>query len=60
MTAASPSASGSGRQTPLREQLERIAGAAGRAPSKHNTQPWRFVVRATVLEVWPDPARVLP
>lgn len=30
------------------------------APSKHNTQPWRFVVDDTALEVWSDPARALP
>ena len=30
------------------------------APSKHNTQPWRFVVRGQVLEVWADPMRMLP
>jgi hypothetical protein len=30
------------------------------APSKHNTQPWRFVVRDDSLEVWTDPTRALP
>ncbi|MCU1693420.1 MAG: nitroreductase [Frankiales bacterium] len=49
-----------GTDTPLRQQLARLAAAAGRAPSKHNTQPWRFVVRSDALEVWPDPARLLP
>jgi hypothetical protein len=29
------------------------------APSKHNTQPWRFVVRDDCLEVWSDPRRSL-
>ena len=30
------------------------------APSKHNSQPWRFVVRGSTLEVWTDPVRALP
>jgi len=30
------------------------------APPKHNTQPWRFVVRDDALEVWTDPTRALP
>ena len=30
------------------------------APSKHNTQPWRFVVRDDCLELWTDPSRALP
>ena len=48
-----------GPDTPLRRTLERIAAEAERAPSKHNTQPWRFLVRADALEVWPDPSRIL-
>lgn len=36
------------------------AGVARRAPSKHNTQPWRFVLDGAALEVWGDPARMLP
>jgi hypothetical protein len=30
------------------------------APSKHNTQPWRFVTRGSCLELWPDTNRTLP
>jgi len=30
------------------------------APSKHNTQPWRFIVRGASLELWTDPRRALP
>jgi nitroreductase len=30
------------------------------APSKHNTQPWRFVARADALELWADLHRALP
>ena len=29
------------------------------APSKHNTQPWRFVESKGSLDVWADPLRVL-
>ncbi|MEV0063186.1 hypothetical protein [Nocardia sp. NPDC050718] len=30
-----------------------------RAPSVHNTQPWRWVFDGTALELWRDPTRVL-
>jgi hypothetical protein len=33
--------------------------AACAAPSIHNTQPWRFRVRGTVIEVYADPSRQL-
>lgn len=33
--------------------------AAGAAPSIHNTQPWRFVVRPEAVELHLDPQRVL-
>lgn len=36
------------------------AAVARMAPSKHNTQPWRFVVCGSSLEVWSDPRRMLP
>lgn len=45
------------------EQAERLAwyaAVARWAPSKHNSQPWRFVVRRSSLELWTDPERVLP
>jgi nitroreductase len=35
------------------------AEAAGRAPSLHNSQPWRFRLRAGAMEVLADPARRL-
>jgi nitroreductase len=42
------------------EQLLRdIVAQAARAPSIHNTQPWRFVARGDVLELWSDPTRNL-
>jgi hypothetical protein len=37
-----------------------VVEAATRAPSVHNTQPWRFVARDDVVELWDDPARGLP
>lgn len=44
----------------LRPYARMLAEAAGRAPSLHNTQPWRLRVRPDVVELWLDPARVLP
>ena len=41
-------------------RLTWYAAVARRAPSKHNSQPWRFVVRPDALDVWADPARILP
>jgi hypothetical protein len=41
-------------------RLSWCAAVARWAPSKHNTQPWRFVVRDDALEVWADPERMLP
>jgi nitroreductase len=37
-----------------------VVAAATRAPSIHNTQPWRFVATADRLEVFLDPERALP
>lgn len=36
-----------------------IVEQATRAPSIHNTQPWRFVTHADTIELWTDPARGL-
>lgn len=36
-----------------------IVEQAGRAPSIHNTQPWRFVAREDTIELWTDPSRNL-
>jgi nitroreductase len=33
--------------------------AAARAPSVHNTQPWRFLVSPDAVELWTDPRRKL-
>ena len=39
--------------------LHDIVEQATRAPSIHNTQPWRFVASGDVLELWTDPTRGL-
>jgi nitroreductase len=39
--------------------LRRAAAAAIRAPSLHNSQPWRFRLRDGAIEVLADPARQL-
>jgi hypothetical protein len=39
--------------------LVRTAIFAGRAPSLHNSQPWRWLVDGDVLDLWLEPARVL-
>ena len=43
----------------LREALEEAVGAAARAPSVHNTQPWRFRVGADRVECFADVSRQL-
>ena len=40
-------------------RLTWYASQARWAPSKHNSQPWRFIVTARDLEVWADPSRLL-
>jgi nitroreductase len=39
--------------------LETIIATAGRAPSVHNTQPWRFRVTDAAIEVYADATRQL-
>jgi nitroreductase len=41
-------------------QVEQVIEAAGRAPSLHNTQPWRFCLRPDAVELRADGARRLP
>jgi len=40
--------------------VETVLRAAGRAPSLHNVQPWRFRVEPDVIELHADPTRRLP
>ncbi len=42
------------------QEWAQVVGAATRAPSIHNTQPWRFTATADQLDVFLDPARALP
>ena len=44
----------------VRALVPAVVEAAIRAPSVHNTQPWRFVAHHDVIELWDDPARALP
>jgi nitroreductase len=44
---------------PTAEEIERVVGLAVRAPSIHNTQPWRFVSTPDALELWADRSRQL-
>jgi len=40
-------------------QADYLVATAARAPSVHNTQPWRFRIRPDALELYADPARKL-
>jgi Nitroreductase family len=42
------------------QQVEVLVGAAGAAPSMHNTQPWRFELNGRVIDVYLDGSRSLP
>jgi nitroreductase len=47
-------------QPPARSEVERAVLFGVRAPSIHNTQPWRWVYRAGSLELYADRSRQLP
>ena len=51
---------GRARMDNVRALVPAVVEAATRAPSVHNTQPWRFVAHDDVIELWDDPARGLP
>jgi nitroreductase len=54
------SASAGHQKVPIpASQVDYLIATAGRAPSVHNTQPWRFRVRPDALELYADPARKL-
>jgi nitroreductase len=42
------------------DQVEGLLTAAGRAPSLHNSQPWRFRVTPHMIELFADRNRALP
>lgn len=41
------------------DQVDYLIATAARAPSVHNTQPWRFKVRRYTIELYADPHRKL-
>jgi hypothetical protein len=41
------------------DRVESLIATAARAPSVHNTQPWRFRVSTYTVELYADPARKL-
>jgi hypothetical protein len=43
----------------LTEQAGYLVGVAARAPSLHNTQPWRFTVSGDAIELYADVSRQL-
>jgi nitroreductase len=47
------------RMSVLASQGDYLIATAGRAPSVHNTQPWRFRVGKYAIELYADPARKL-
>ena len=46
--------------SPAEPLLASVVRHAVRAPSGHNSQPWRFRLRDDVLELWADRTRALP
>jgi hypothetical protein len=40
--------------------IRRPVAAAARAPSSHNTQPWRFEIANGLVQLWADRRRGLP
>jgi hypothetical protein len=47
-------------RVPIRpDQVSYLITTAGRAPSVHNTQPWRFLTDGSALELYADRSRIL-
>ena len=53
------SSTDSGAAPILVRQARYLVGVAGRAPSLHNTQPWRFTVSGDEIELYADTSRQL-
>lgn len=47
-------------KAPDNEVIRDAVMLAGRAPSLHNSQPWRWVVEGKALQLWADPTRLMP
>jgi hypothetical protein len=45
---------------PDRRTIESVVALVCRAPSPHNTQPWRWVAATSRLHLFSDPDRLLP
>jgi nitroreductase len=42
------------------DQVAYLIGTAARAPSVHNTQPWRFRASRYAIDLYADPPRPAP
>jgi hypothetical protein len=51
--------SAAGQAQVLAKNAQYLIATAARAPSVHNSQPWRFLVTAQAVELWSDPQRKL-
>src|SRR6201997_710974 len=47
-------------KTPEPEVIRDAVLLASRAPSLHNSQPWRWVVEGAKMHLWADPRRMMP
>ncbi len=47
-------------KAPGAEVIRDAVMLASRAPSLHNSQPWRWVVEGPRLQLWADPCRLMP
>ena len=45
------------RDAAVTAALEKAAQQAILAPSVHNTQPWRYIIRPGEFEIWADESR---